>query len=305
MTDQQATKAYSLTPTERAKKLLRHANMRRRSLVLQWRQTQAGRRRLPDFIVIGAQKSGSTSMYHYLREHPQVVGSYEKEVQYFDGGLAPEPDRYARGEAWYRAQFPLASRVPAETKVFEATPRYLHHPLVPGRIAKDLPGVRLIAVLRDPVQRAISHYFHTYGQGREPLPIWEAFEQEASRLAPIIERQDYRDPAYDRHAYVMRGRYREQLDRYLEHFPREQIMVLQAEHLYANLPSELPRIFEFLGIDPSIEISNLKPRNMSKRRKDVPEKVYEYLTEYYKPHNEALRELLGDRFTWDAPAEAR
>lgn len=289
---------YKLTPIERARKLARHTNFKRRRVVLAFRKMQWRSRRLPDFLVIGAQKAGSTSMYHYLGDHPQILQSYEKEVQYFCGGLKPQSDRYARGEAWYRSQFPKQSNVAPGQQVFEASPRYLHHPLAPERIANDLPNVKMIVVLRNPVQRAISHYFHTYGQGREPLALWDALQAEKERLAPLIANKDYRNPTYDRQSYIYRGQYAEQLARFFDRFPREQLLVIQGERLYADTQATLVQTFQFLGVDPTFRVPNLKPRNVSRKRTDVEPRVYEFLKAHYEPHNERLYELLGERYDW-------
>ncbi len=124
------------------------------------RRLGAGRRVLPDFLVIGAQKSGTSSLFRYLDQHPQVRGSVPKEVHYFSGGFAPAPDAYARGEGWYRAHFPKKAAMGQGVRAFEATPLYLLHPLAAGRIHALMPAVKLVAVLRNPTDRALSHYFH-------------------------------------------------------------------------------------------------------------------------------------------------
>jgi Sulfotransferase domain len=177
-------------------------------------------RPLPDFLIIGGQRCGTTSHYYYLRAHPQVLAALVKEVHFLSL-------HWTRGEGWYRAQFPLragkAGRRPAAPLTFEATPYYLAHPLAPSRAAPLLPEVKLLVLLRDPVSRAWSHYRHMVRLGLEPLSFEEAIAQEPARLAGEVERIRS-DPHYDavrhrRYSYLARGAYAEQLQQWLGHFP--------------------------------------------------------------------------------------
>ena len=132
------------------------------------RQATARWRPLPDFLVIGAQKAGTTALYAYLRWHPGITGPSWKEVSFFDR-------HWWRGEAWYRGQFPLRGR---GRLVGEASPSYLFHPLAPERVHSLVPGARLVALVRDPVARAYSHYQHEVALGREPLGFEDALAAE-------------------------------------------------------------------------------------------------------------------------------
>src|SRR5436189_26280 len=138
-------------------------------------------RPLPDFLILGAQKAGTTALYAYLRWHPQVTGPSFKEVSFFDR-------HYARGERWYRAHLPVRRRA----VVGEASPSYLFHPLAPERVARMLPEARLIALLRNPVDRAFSHYQHEVALGREQLSFEDAlageFAEPNRRLAKLLGR---------------------------------------------------------------------------------------------------------------------
>src|ERR1041384_7789414 len=136
---------------------------------LTWEQ-----RALPDFIIIGAQKAGTSSLFFYLAQHPQLVGSFIKEVHFFDGGMKPGIDNFAKGEPWYRAHFPLRKDLGPTHKTFEASPCYIFNPLAPIRIHDLLPDVKIVALLRNPVDRAISQYFQERRRNREPLEITEA-----------------------------------------------------------------------------------------------------------------------------------
>ena len=127
---------------------------------------------LPQAVILGAQKSGTSSLHYYLVQHPGVVAPLRKEVHYFDLNLA-------RGEAWYRAHFGLDGEPGVS---IDSSPYYLYHPVVPARLHALLPGARLIVLLRDPVRRAYSHYWHERDKGRESLAFEDAVAAEAERL---------------------------------------------------------------------------------------------------------------------------
>lgn len=263
-----------------------------------WRVRTSPLRAMPGLLILGAMKAGTSSLYHYLSQHPQIVGSLKKEVGYFDGGPHADVDNFARGDLWYRSHFPLAARLGRDRVTLEATPRYLYCPAAPSRIAQRLPGVRLVALLRDPAERAISHYFHERRKGREPLPMMDAFLAEEARLAPATRAREYQDFAFVHYSYKARGRYREQLDRYHACFPAEQLLVLSAEELFEDPASTLRRVFEHVGVDPGVRIPDLSARNVAANRSDVPPEVEAHLRDHFAPHNAALYELLGRDLGW-------
>lgn len=266
-------------------------------LVGRYRRATWRGRPLPDFIIIGAQKAGTSSLFAYLSQHPQLLPSYTKEVHFFDGGLNHKVDNYRKGAPWYRAHFP-ARGAGARAKAFEASPLYLFNPLAPGRMFGLIPEVKIIALLRNPTRRAISHYFHVRRRGQEPLPIYEALRAEEGRLAAVLGRGDYKSETFIRHSYKSRGLYREQLGRFLEHFPRRQLLVLCSEEFFGSPDATLRRVFEFVGVDAAFEVPDLRPRNTSSDRSEVEPKVYKYLDDYFRPHNKALYELLGEDYGW-------
>ncbi len=263
-----------------------------------YRQVSSKRRVLPNFIIIGAQKCGSTSLYNYIIQHPGIVRSHVQEIHYFDNGLTRDVDAYAKGERWYRSNFPLASEMAGGKQTFECSPLYIYHPLVPKRIANLLPQIKLVALLRNPVERAISHYFHEQRKGRETLPVMDAFLAEPDRLAVLEESSDYKSKAFLNHSYLRRGRYAEQLQRYLEYFERKQILVINSELLFDEPSEALRRVFEFVDLDSSFEVPNLKPSNVGKNRTKVAPEIYQYLDDYFKPYNTALFDLIGQEFPW-------
>ena len=198
-------------------------------------------RPLPDFLILGAQKAGTTALYAYLRWHPAITGPSWKEVSFFDR-------HYGRGVRWYRGHFPLR---PRGRLVGEASPGYLFHPLAPERVRETVPGARLIVLLRDPVDRALSHYHHEVGLGRERLSFEDALAAEEERTRGEEERM-VREPSYFSHpwwdyTYVARGRYAEQLERWFAVFGREQLLVVASEELAADPQAAYGRVLAFLG----------------------------------------------------------
>ena len=254
-------------------------------------------RPLPDFIIIGTQKAGTTSLHAYLSQHPQFLRPYEKEVHFFDGGLDPSIDNYQKGQAWYRAHFPFRKNGSA-SRVFEASPLYIFNPLVPGRMFNLLPQARIIAILRNPTDRAISHYFHEKQRGYESLPIMEALLEEERRLESAIRLKDYKNYSFIHHSYKSRGHYSEQLERYLKFFPRQQVLILNSEEFFHDQHNILRQVTDFTGVDSDFKVKDSHPRNVAKNKEQVSAEVYQYLNNHFKPHNEALYELLGKDFGW-------
>ena len=259
-------------------------------------------RPLPDFLVIGGQKCGTTALYAYLRWHPQITGPAWKEISYFDR-------HYGRGEAWYRGQFPSrpwlrltggrSRRLPL---VGEASPSYVLHPHAPARVRELVPDVRLVVLLRDPVDRALSHYNHEVALGREPLSFEEALEREPERLDGELERlgdTSYFSHAWWDHTYLARGRYAEQLERWLAVFPREQLLVLASERLRADPARTYAHVLEHLGASP-YDLPRY-PSIFEREYAPMAEETRRRLEEAFAPHNERLYALLGEDLGWSRP----
>ncbi len=245
---------------------------------------------LPDFIIIGSQKSGTTSLYYYLIQHSQLLPSRIKEIHFFD-------DYFELGTAWYRAQF-RSPNLFLNLKLFEATPRYLFHPLAPKRIVTVLPNLKMIVLLRNPTDRAISHYFMSKRYNNEELSLKEALLAEEKRLKPIIQKQDYNNPIFKMNSYKSRGLYKEQLERYFKYFPRQHIFVINSEKFFAQPQNTLRQVFEFVEVNQEFKIQDLQPCNKGYNKSKVHPDIYEYLNSYFRPHNEALYELIGTRYDW-------
>lgn len=237
-------------------------------------------------------------MYAYLGQHPQLLPSYRKEIHFFDGGLNSNIDNFEKGEAWYRAHFPFRKNVGAHSRTFEASPLYIFNPLTPRRIFDLIPEVKLIAVLRNPTERAISHYFKENRKSHESLSIKDALQEEEKRLESVIENKDYKNDIFIHHSYKSRGLYKKQIERFLNYFPWQQILVLSSEEFFSEPDDTLRRVFDFVGVDTGFKVKDLKPRNVAKNKSEVDPDVYEYLNNYFLPHNQALYELVGKSYGW-------
>lgn len=198
---------------------------------------------LPSFLGLGTQKGGTTTLQALLEQHPQVFLPPGKELHYFTL-------RFGRGEAWYRQQFEAAQ---AGQRCGEITPYYLFHPLAPERIRALLPGVRMLVLLRDPVARALSGYFHSLRLGLETLPLEQALAAEPVRLADAEQQlcgAQGCHHSHQVHSYLSRSRYEQQLLRYERCFGRRQLLVLRSEDLFEQPQQVWEQLLQFLDLDP-------------------------------------------------------
>lgn len=264
----------------------------------------SGLRVTPDFIMIGASRGGTTSLFRALMEHQDVVRpTFHKGINYFDLS-------YYRGPAWYAGHFPTRRAAVAKVtaghrpQVFEASGYYMFHPFAPERMARDLPSVKLVVMLRDPVERAYSAYQHEVSRGYEHESFDRALALEPERLSGEVELMR-RDPAYEsfphrHHSYVGRGEYASLLERWLRHFPRKQIHVMGSELFFTEPEATFDDLAGFLGLSPQpgmrFKRYNAEPRS------GMDPQTMEHLDKHFAPHNERLVRLLGD--TWRAPAWA-
>ena len=254
--------------------------------------------KLPDFLIIGAQKAGTTSLASYLAAHPCVAPVKRKEIHFFD--LA-----YENGVDWYRSQFPISRK--ARLKALfrgerflsgEATPSYLRDPRAPSRAHRVVAKARIVIMLRDPVDRAYSHYHHEIRLGRESLLFEDAVAAEESRIAGEGQRL-LRDPLYVSEnymhfTYLKRGLYAEQLRAWLEYFPCKQILVVSSEQMFENPSEQYQRVLQFLRL-PRLQLGSYPveyPGNYQPMKADTRER----LREYFAPHNLGLRDYLDSKW---------
>ena len=251
------------------------------------RRPTASLRATPDFLIVGAQRAGTTSLYRYLAEPGRLAD-------------ARQPHHHWRGDQWYRSHFPVAGR---DRKTFEATPYYLLHPAAPARAAATVPEAKVIALVRDPVARAFSQWQHNASRGLEHLGFEAALDAEPERLAGEEERlvadATYRSDAHRLWSYMARGRYSDQLERWLAHYPRERILVLRSEDLYEQPASTYARSLEFLGL-PAIDLEAYPRYTRRPSTAHMTDGARHRLAVYFRPHNERLAALLGENVWWES-----
>lgn len=273
--------------------LKRRAKLEMKRLVLLHRQVLGGERLLPSFLVIGGQRCGTSYLYELLSRHTLICAALLKEIHYFS-------TNYYRGWGWYTAHFPKM-RGGQDSKISpritgEASPYYMFHPYVPQRVARDVPDAKLIAILRNPVTRAYSHYQMEVGRGREKLSFEEAIEREGERVAPDLRRltEDENYYGFNHHhfTYLSRGHYAEQLERWLTAFPRDRFLVLKSEDFFAEPGETLQRVFRFLGV-PQREFPELTPNQKYPTYPKLTDTTHRKLEDYFALHNERLRQLFG------------
>ncbi|MGC9524843.1 MAG: tetratricopeptide repeat protein [Limnospira sp.] len=245
----------------------------------------------PKFLIIGTQKGGTTSLQAYLEKHPQILGCIKKEV-YFWSVL------FFRGLDWYLAHFPHLSPG-ANFLTGEATPHYLEFPEVPGRISKMLPKTKIIVLLRNPVDRALSHYHHWLRFKWEKRSFEEAIASELELLSDPANLSHEASPAVrDSQKFLWRGLYFQFLQNWLSVFPREQLLILRSEDLYENPQHIYDRVSEFLEL-PAHQLDEYRRHNPGNYTADRRGSIYSQMRDFFRPHNQKLEELLGWELNWD------
>ena len=266
--------------------------------------TQAARP-APDFLIIGTKRGGTTSLFNYLLMHPGVLGLFpqmrgKKSTDYFF-------KEQHRGPAWYRSHFHaepyrslIANKLGYRPVSGEASPNYMWDPRVAARAATLSPKIKAIALLRNPVERAFSHYQERVHNGVEPLTFQAALDAEKNRLAGEMERMrsdaGYYSAAHDFYPYRSRGIYLAQLQNWRQSFPQEQLLVLRSEDMYSDVQGTFEVVCEFLGLS-RFTLPTTKTFNASKPSA-MPDAARRELTAFYEPHNAQLADYLGQDPLW-------
>lgn len=268
---------------------------------LWFRYLTADRRCAPHFLIAGAQKAGTSSLFGYLVGHPQCLPPLIKEVNFYD-------QNYSRGQRWYRMHFPLEAPNRAvgpgdspRTFCFEASPHYMFDPQVAARVRESAPSMRAIFLLRQPVNRAYSHYQHEMRRGRVTASFEECIDteirQQAGEDLSLQTRASRYGPPGVRLSYLARGVYVDQLRNWRAHFSAEQMLVLEAERLFADPRGAFGEVLAFLGLDPWTPpaFPNLNP---GLYKSSMSQAARQRAIAYFAPHNERLFQFLGKRYQW-------
>lgn len=253
----------------------------------------------PDFVIVGAKRAGTTSLFRYLEQHPGIAGTFPrrsriKGARFFD-------TNFHRGIAWYRSHFPtrLQMRRLERSNGFravtgEASPYYLFHPWAAARAGRVVPEARLVILLRNPVDRAYSHYRERVRHGDEDLSFEEAIEREPERLRGEMDRllgdKRYYSRHHEHHSYVSQGRYLESLKRWLALFPRERVLLLKSEDFFRDPQGVYSKVLLFLGL-PQLELTSFEAHNFHLGQPMQP-RTRERLLVAYRDDNRRLAESL-------------
>jgi hypothetical protein len=276
--------------------------------VVAYGMATAAWRELPDFLLIGAKRSGSTSLFRYLGEHPQVAPLFpsarriplmredQKGVHYFDH---PADQHSLR---WYRSHFQTraARERSGRTVTGEGSPYYLFHPLAASRAATAVPDARILVLLREPVARTYSHWSEQRRNGVELLDFEAAIDAEAERTAGE-EARLAADPnassfAHEHQSYVAQSEYVTALERWLAHYPRERVLVVRSEDFYGAPQPTFDRATDFLGIDRH-ELSDARAWNAAPRE-PLASATRARLDAHFAPFRTRLIELVGPEIAW-------
>lgn len=270
-----------------------------RSMVSVWGLLTAGLRMHPSLLIVGAQRCGTTTLFRLLSDHPALIRpTMSKGVGYFDVN-------YGRGDRWYRSHFPIARLATVRHHgvmplAFESSGYYCYHPLAGQRLGADLPEVKLVMMVRDPVERAYSAHKHETARGFETEPFERALELEPERLHGEVERMlddpSYRSFHHRHHSYVARGQYAEQLARLGQSVGSENVYVVDADHFFADPICGFGALTDWLGI------ARHEPRHVERwnARPSAPMApgTRERLVDHFASHDEDLARLMGRAPSW-------
>lgn len=253
----------------------------------------------PDFFILGGMKCGTTSLFNYLSQHPDISAPAEKELHYYD------IHRYrgmSLGE--YCRQFPERGE---NVLSGEGTPFYLTHPHCPSWVSQDFPQARFIIVMRNPVERFYSHYKQYCKYRNFNGTAQELIEKELALMDSLQAQftENPQHPVDDLKLYslLLRGRYAEQISHWLEYFDRDRFLFLFTEHLRTQRREVVNRALGFLGLSPIADME-LETLHHTQDYAPMPESLRRFLEEYYAPCNRVLADLLDVALPWKKDFEA-
>jgi len=253
---------------------------------------------LPECFVIGVVRSGTTSLYHYLGQHPCISSSAYDEIGYFD-------NNYHLGVNWYKSLFPTKFTKNKIIKkhgkflTYDVTPFYIYNSLVARRILASFPRAKIISNLRNPIDRAYSNYILMYQDGDTTKTFEEmiqiAMDEIEKNKAKLNDEVYIADIFYQN--ILARGFYADQLKIWFEKFQKKQILIIPSEDLALKPDQVLTKVFEFLDL-PNFKIKDFTRQN-KREYHPMKDETRKLLVEFYKPHNKKLFDMLGNKFDWD------
>jgi len=249
----------------------------------------SGRIRPPDFLIIGTERGGTTSLYQYLMRNVTMVPALRKEIHFFD-------QHYYKGRSWYLAHFPVRND---DVLSGEASPHYYFFPEAAPRVAETLPNAKLIMLLRNPIDRAYSHYQHEVAMGYEKLSFEGAINREFTVTDGVWKPKDLRAKGiseYVHFSYLSKGLYITYLKRWMEAVERDRFLILNSERLFNEPGKVFPQVLSFLGL-PSNGLTSFGTFNEG-QYEQLDEKTRARLLAFYAPYNEELSRFLDMDFEW-------
>ena len=247
---------------------------------------------LPDLIVIGVVRSGTTSLYHYLSQHPSIIKSAHDELGYFDSN-------YKLGLNWYKSFFPsIFEKKKIERKngkflTYDVTPFYIYNQKAPQRIHQILPNSKLIVILRNPIDRSYSNYF----LGNQEKKFEEIIANEKKILNKIDKNNVDEYYNFVHTSMLARGFYAEQLETWYKIFPKNQILIIKSEDFAIQTNKIMNEIFNFLGLENFNILDNSKKNKIM--YEPMKEETRKELIEYFRPYNKKLYSMINRNFNWE------
>jgi tetratricopeptide (TPR) repeat protein len=244
---------------------------------------QHHKQKAPDFIIIGATKCGTTSLFFYLNQHPQILAPHKKEINFFN-------HNFALGVPWYLAHFPAI----ADTKKFitgEASPFYFYDEQVIQRLKQLFPETKLIVMLRNPVQRTISEYYHAVNHGLENRSLMKIIELEKELLVT-----QPRSEVMQKFGYLLNSIYVEKITKWMTDFPAKNILIIESELFFEQTNLIMAKIWEFLGLSHIAQKEHIR-YNAGSYSPVTPE-IKQKLQEFFIPYNQELEQYLVRKFNW-------
>ena len=245
----------------------------------------------PNFIIIGAMKAGTTSLYEYINQHPQVLPCAQKEVHFF-------VHHFEKGLDWYLSHFPA---IPQSGNFLtgEASPGYLCN-TVQEKVKQTFPEVKLMAILRNPVERAISHYYHNVKHGIEIRSFEMAMQAEMEAIASLPDINLVKETKNwsKQQGYLFTGLYVYFLEKWISAFNREQFLIIKSEDLYQNSKETMQGVFKFLELPEfeSDKYTNHLPGSYQKL--EHQDSKYQLIADFFDVYNQRLTDYLQQPFLW-------
>jgi len=246
-------------------------------------------------MIIGTQKGGTTSLHSYLLKHPGFGPTLTKEIHYFDRAHLPSM-------RWYQAHFPM--RLPRERICIDSTPQYLTHPLVPQRVKEFYPFMKFVVLLRNPVERAYSHYNHRVSRNQEHRRFEDAIDEliksegtYASTSEKFEDSGRPEGPNKDFRNYLNRGKYAIQIRNWFDSFSRDQFLILNSEEFFSNPREAIAEVCQFVGVGGDFQGATRVENSGGNYPRMSPE-IRETLTSYYESSNDDLYSLLNVDYRW-------